>query len=103
VDVIAINKQFEPKFLSMGEERFYRFVLGLALRQLVSLEAGGEETMPNIELLELHNQFVVLHRREGSEVSLTIAKVFRRAAHKIYRVMLKKGMIEQSPRFLNAV
>jgi hypothetical protein len=97
-----LKKELLPKFLQDGDVKFYRSLLILALNKLVLLSQDNYKgTLPNLELLDYHDQFIILYRREGDEVYLTVAKVFRRAAHKIYRIMLKKKMCNTDKRFLN--
>ncbi len=103
MDTVALKTELLPKFLQLGDERFYRFLLVLGAQRIVSLEKGEQVVFPNLELLEFHDQFVILNRREADDRYLQIAKVFRRAAHKIYRLMVKRNLIEPNPRFLRAV
>lgn len=104
MSVEALKKEFVPKYLAAGEQKFYRFLLLYALNKLIFIEKGTfKGTSPEIEFLDYYDQFIILYRREGEEVYLDLARVFRRAAHKIYRVMLKKKMTEKNVRFLNLV
>ena len=97
-----LKKEFVPKFIQEGDTKFYRSLLILAINKLVLLSQGNYKGgLPNLELLDYHDQFIILYRREGEKVYLDVAKVFRRAAHKIYRIMLKKHMCEVDKRFLN--
>ena len=99
-----LKQEFVPKYLATGEQKFYRFILVYALNKLVLIEQKtykGES--PNLEFLGYHDRFIVLYRREGEDVYLQLAKRFRKAAHKIYRVMLKKNMTTLDSKFLNLV
>lgn len=98
-----ILKEFLDKYKLIGEEKFYKFLLVYSIKKLIFFEKENKVSQPNLELLEIHNQFIILYRREGEDIYLNIAKVFRKAAHKIYRVMLKKGLINKSDKFLNLV
>ena len=60
-------------------------------------------TSPEVDFLNYYDQFIILYRREGEEIYLDLARIFRRAAHKVYRVMLKSQMTEKNQRFLNLV
>jgi hypothetical protein len=104
MSVEALKKEFVPKYLSVGEPKFYRFLLFYALNKLITIEKGSYKgTSPELELLDYYDQFIILYRREGEEIYLDIARIFRRAAHKIYRVMLKKNMTTYNLKFLNLV
>jgi hypothetical protein len=100
----ALKKNFLPKYKADGELNFYKFLLSYAVQRLVAIEKKEYEgSPPNLEFLDYYNQFIILYRREGEEIYLEIAKVFRKAAHKIYRVMLKKKMTPRNDKFLNLV
>lgn len=104
MSVEALKREFVPKYLAAGELKFYRFLLFYALNKMVYIEKGVYKgKSPEIDFLDYYDQFIILYRREGEEVYLDLARVFRRAAHKIYRVMLKKNLTERNPRFLNLV
>jgi hypothetical protein len=104
MSVDGLKKEFVPKYQAVGESKFYRFLLLYALNKLIYIEKGSYKGIsPETEFLDYYEQFIILYRREGEEVYLDLARVFRRAAHKIYRVMLKKKMAEKNPRFLNLV
>jgi hypothetical protein len=104
MSVDVLKETFIPKYLATGEEKFYRFLLLYALNKLIAIEKGvynGE--IPNLEFLDYYNRFIILYRRENEEVYLQVARIFRKAGHKIYRIMLKKNMTEINPKFLNLV
>jgi hypothetical protein len=104
MSVEAIKKEFVPKYLAVGEPKFYRFLLLYALNKLIYIEKGSfKGKSPEMEFLDYHEQFMVLYRREGEDVYLDLARVLRKAAHKVYRVMLKKKMTEKNDLFLNLV
>lgn len=102
--VDTLKKEFLPKYLSNGEVKFYNFLLFYAVGKLMAIDKKEYKGIPpNLEFLEYHDQFIILYRREGEEIYLKIAKVFRRAAHKIYRIMLKKKLSPRNNKFLNLV
>lgn len=106
MSVELLKQEFVPKYLeAVGEpDRFYRFLLFYAINKMVLIEQGFAKCItPDVAFLECHDQFIILYRREGEEHYLQMARAFRRAAHKIYRVMLKKGLTTYNPRFLNPV
>jgi hypothetical protein len=100
----VLKKEFVPKYLATGEQKFYRFLLTYALKKLVLVNNGTYKgTSPDLELLSYYDRFLVLYRREGDEVYLQLSRLFRRSAHKIYRIMLKKNMTIINDKFLNLV
>ena len=104
MSVEALKEKFVPKYLAAGEIKFYRFLILYALNKLIYIEKGSYKgTSPEVEFLECYDQAIILYRREGEEVYLDLGRVFRRAAHKVYRAMLKKKMVEKNPKFLNLV
>jgi hypothetical protein len=104
MSVEALKKNFVPKYLATGERKFYRFLILYALNKLIYIEKGSfKGKPPELEFLDYYDQFIILYRREGEEVYLELARVFRRVAHKVYRVMLKKNMTERNAKFLNLV
>lgn len=105
MSVEMLKEKFVPKYIAAGEpNKFYRFLLFYALNKMVLIDQGFlKEAIPNVAFLDCHDQFIILYRREGEEHYLHIARAFRRAAHKIYRVLLKRGMVQQNSRFLNVV
>jgi len=103
MDADLIKKDFLPRYLSDGDEKFYKYLLILSINKLLLVAKGSYKNYPNLELLDWYNQSIILYRREGKEVYLQISRVFRRAAHKIYRIMLKKHMSEVDFKFLNLV
>lgn len=104
LDTDVLN-QFVLKYKEIGEGRFYRFLLLQALNTLVSIKKGTHKgSLPNLEFLNYYDRFIILYRREGDPAQLEVARLFRKVAHKIYRIMLKKNMIPAPDRkFLNLV
>ncbi len=99
-----MKKDILQKYLSEGEAKFYKSILMLAINKIVVIEREKYSgVFPHLELLEIYNQFVILYRREGDEKLINIARLFRRAAHKIYRLMLKRKMTNKNDKFLNLV
>jgi len=87
-----------------GKDKFYRDLLVAAFTKLVLISQDNYRGItPELEYLEDYNQFIILYRREGDEGYFEIAKLFRKVAHRIYRVMLKKGMTSYNSKFLNSV
>lgn len=100
----GLKEEYVPKFISNGEDKFYRSLLFIAINKLVLIDRGMYKgIMPHLEYLDYYDRFICLHRREGDEIYLKIARMLRKAAHKIYRIMLKKNMTISSTKFLNLV
>lgn len=102
MDTDVLKKEFLPKYIEKGESDFYKLLITYSLNKMSLKESKGFLS-PEIELLEYYNGFMALYRREGNEDFLKIAKIFRRAAHKIYRVLLKNSLINKNNKFLNLV
>ena len=99
-----LKKDFVEKYVSEGEDKFYRYLLLLALKKLILINKGNYRgSSPHLELLECYNQFLSLYRKEGEDIYLQMARTFRKVAHRIYRIMLKKDMIKEDNKFLNLV
>jgi len=99
-----MKKEFIPKLLDVGEVKFYRFLILYAMNKLISVENGTYKgSTPEIDFLDYHDQFLAMYRKEGETVLLDLAKIFRRAGHYIYLVMLKREMTNRNNRFLNLV
>lgn len=103
------KKLFLTKFSNFGSEKFYKFLLNYGVNKIITfaeLKKNKSEQgniSPELELLDYHDKFVILFRRENDNSYLEMAKLFRKAAHKIYVIMLKKDMIVKNNRFLNLV
>lgn len=98
------KKEIITKYTLEGDNKFYKSLLIMSLNKLVLINQNSYKgILPHLELLTYHDQLVVLYRREGKEIYLQAAKIFRRAAHKIYRIMLKKKMSQFNHKFLNVV
>ena len=93
-------KVFVSKYLSKGPEQFYNSII---YHSLSGLSEDNKEYNPAIELLDYYEVFLKLYRREGNQVNLDLSILFRKASHKVYRVLLKKKLIETNLRFLNVV
>ena len=100
---IVSSYDFVSKFKSMGTERFYRFLISYGIGKLVQIKDGYNNTLPEIELLSYHDRFMIAYRKSGEPDCLLLAKIFRRAAHKIYRASLKSNLTKKDTRFLNVV
>src|SRR5689334_14870938 len=98
-----INKDLQIKYLNMlhqlGENGLFRRAVGTGLIESENIND------PDLEILNLADAFFALHRRTGDENYFTIAKVLRRAAHVIYRELMRQNK-DKKPnfqRFLNVI
>lgn len=97
-----IKKLFISKFSAVGEEKFYKFLITYALNRIVENDKKANYN-PALELMDYYDMFLKLYKREADQIYLDLARQFRRAAHKIYRLSLKKGLIDKNNKFLNMV
>jgi hypothetical protein len=72
-----------------------------------SVGAGMMEAATNknydVEILNLSKSFWQLYCRTGNEDYASVSRVLRRAAHAIYRQLVKQGEKNSDPRFLTLV
>lgn len=101
----GVKNDFVDKYLLIGPDKFYNFLLVYSVKKIVKINSKEEKNInsPELELLDYSDKFLALYRRDGSAVYLELSNVFRKAAHKIYRIMLRKKMITLNGRFLNSV
>lgn len=103
-DLDILKEQFVPRYQEIGETGFYQFLIFYGMNRLVEIEKKTYNGIhPNLEFLSLHDKFITLYRREGENIYLEMARLFRKAGHKIYRIMLKKSMIKEDRKFLTLV
>jgi len=95
-------ESFISKYNSLGEKKFYKLLISFSKEKLEN-QSNKENQNPELELLEHHNKLMSLFRRTGNEDAILVAKCFRKAAHEIYRYMLKIKKIKINKKFLNQV
>lgn len=103
MDVEAIKHEFIDRYKSVGKERFYSFILTFGVDKLVKIKDGQNIVSPEVEFLDYSDKFLMLYRRGLDIDYLELSNLFRKAAHKIYRVGLKQKLLEHNARFLNLV
>lgn len=87
-----------------GEVYLYKFLIVNSIKKIVLLlEEDNFNNSPDKDLLNLYEKFMYMYRTEGDEIYLNIAKIIRKAAHKIYRILLKQNHIKKNEHFLNLV
>lgn len=100
----ALKHDWIAKYRTFGYDRFLRFLLAIGQDRLDKIKQEGNAGLtPENELLEYYDQFLILYRRSGEEDYLNLAKIFRRAAHKIYRLGLKQKLLKRNLKFLQTV
>ena len=91
-------------YLENGESIFYKKLLANSIKKITFLlQDSNKKNFPHKELLDVSNFFLQAYRSEGDEIYLNICKICRKAAHKVYRVLLKKHLIKENNNFLNLV
>jgi len=101
---VLLKKEIIDKYNKMGQEKFNRFLVAYCLNILINIREGNNKVMlPHIELLNYYDKFLAAYRSENKEQYLEIAYSFRKIAHKIYRISLKKKITEKNLKFLNIV
>jgi len=96
----ATTDQYIKLFRTKGESGLYRHFVGNGIIRAATIPN------PDIELLDLADEFFALSRRRGAdkEAYFLIGKALRRAAHTLYRQFLRiKEDKVLNPRFLNTV
>jgi hypothetical protein len=96
------KKLFLNKYNSFGEEKFYKFLINYSINRIVEDNIHKGQS-PEIELMDYYDKFLALFRKEHNRAFLEIAKLFRKAAHKTYKILLAQGKIKISDRFLNVI
>ena len=77
----VLKKEFIPKYLATGDEKFYRFLLTYALKKLVLINNGTYKgTSPDLELLDYYDRFL------GSTGATTVHYSYSTAAATSYTV-----------------
>ena len=95
---------YVAQYNAFGPDRFYRSLLSEAVAEIAKIKDGEYKgTSPELRLLESAENFLQRFRREGNNIYLELSRTFRRAGHRIYRVMLKSKMIGKNTKFLNLV
>ena len=76
-EMLVLKKEFVPKYLAVGEDRFYLFLLEYAVQKMEEMERPKgkskkkekekevEVIPPNLEFLDYYERFLVLYRRGG--------------------------------------
>lgn len=93
-----LKKQIISKY-NDGDDKLHKFLLSYALKTIIDLDTNR----PDLELLDLHDKFLIMFRREDEPQFLNVARICRKSAHKVYRILFKKNLVNKDTRFLNVV
>lgn len=80
-----------------GERGLYEKAVGAGMAE------AATNSNYDVEILHLSESFLTLYRRTGNEDYAAVSRVLRRAAHAVYRQLVKKGAKNNDPRFLTLV
>lgn len=89
-------RKFLHKYSMVGDEKFYNFLVKFSLDQ----RSIPDERSSALKLMDYHAVFLKLYRKEGDEIYADIARVFRKAAHKVFRVLCRRGLESRNNIFL---
>jgi len=85
----------------VGASKFYRLLLSNGIKQLVEYEEGMIK--PELQYLDIADRLLTSFRQEKQSIYLELSKLFRQAAHKIYRIANQVGISPANKRFLQLV
>lgn len=80
-----------------GEEGFYKHAIATGIK------LSGKIKNPEDDMLQVADAFLLLHRQTGENLYLNFSRIFRRAAHSLYRIFNKKDDKQINKKFLQAV
>lgn len=85
-------------FKSKGEQGFYKYIIAAGISRRVLVDN------PEVEILDLSDDFLTLFRRTGEHDYFIMSKILRKAAHKLYRQFLQINKNKPTNyRFLQAI
>lgn len=80
-----------------GEDGFYRHVVAVGIKR------STQDEHPEIQTLHMSDAFFLLNRQTGDNLYSIFGRLFRRAAHTLYRQFNKEEDKKVSKKFLRAV
>jgi len=96
----ALKQQFSDTYKAIGSDSFYKFLIS---RSIEVLKEDSKKKV-HLELLQYYDHFLVFYRRESEIIYLEMCKIFRKAAHFIYRYMLNNKILQhKNNKFLQLV
>ena len=100
----AKKTDYIGQYNTIGEQKFYLLLVSEAMSKVNKMRIKDYKgRSPELELIECSEKFLSLYRKDKEELYLDMQRIFRRAAHSVYRKMLKLKMITKNPKFLNLV
>ena len=97
----VLTPDYMGKYRILGRERFFNFIVVFGIDKLAKLKNKEYDgVLPHIEFMDHYENILTAYRRGAGEEYLELAKTFRKAAHKIYRVGLQQKIIRKSNKFL---
>jgi hypothetical protein len=99
-NVLSKNKpeEYIKLFDKKGEIGLYKWAVGEGVVSLSVCES------PDVMFLDLAEYFFALSRSTGNKKYFVVGKIFRKAAHKLYRVLfILKPDHQINSRFLNII
>jgi hypothetical protein len=91
-------KNYLEMLVLHGEEGLYRRTISMGI-----MRYAANVKHPEIDILDLSDAFFVVYKKEEIENYYIIGRVLRRAAHTLYRKLLKSKNNKINTRFLNAI
>lgn len=95
---------FINKYNIIGDKAFYNYLLSYCSKKIVLIEKDEYKgILPHLEMLECYEKSLILFRRDGDQSLFNLAKIFRKVAHKIYRIMMVRSIVSYNNNFLTDV
>ncbi|MCZ2224482.1 MAG: hypothetical protein LC122_12735 [Chitinophagales bacterium] len=85
-----------------NKQILYKSLILYSFKKLTK-QLKSREDFPDLELLKYSENFLGLYRREQVKDYLEISIIFRKAAHKMHRYLVKNKKVEKHRKFLNLV
>ena|ERR1700748_278175 len=89
--------EFKELLEKKGEEGFYHHAVATGVKLSTKIKN------PEVEMMQLSEACLLLNRQTGENLYAIFAKVFKRAAHKLYRQFNKEEDKTVSKKFLRVV
>lgn len=97
----VLNEEIIEKYIDLlkikGENGVFRRAVASGIMRFAS------NPSPELEILDISDAFFSLYRRTGENDYFLLGRSLRRAAHKVYRFLLKSKNKPINMRFLNIV
>lgn len=94
----ANKKSILTLYKSIGNNKLYKVLISTGIYEI----ANGSIDIDD-KYLDFYKSHLALYRRGEDEDNLSISKIYRRAAHKLNRILIKIGKKPKSAKFLRLV